>query len=255
MSEAAKDRREMSLREKLGVPEASEPPWSLTSAAAPVFAMFVCLTIIGPALVAVLTAGDVNLPSEWTKSWAIGMALTAVFVLVRQRSSEASWRALRLTRGELPLALALLVGVAGALTVDLVVSLASGGFWPVPQIWYLRASQLENLIVAALLAVFLQPLAETLVFQAVLLPRLRWSLGPWRGVVATAAVYVIVYLLVFIPPYPFYDRFWHGGVFPAGSALLFCLLKVYTKSTVAVLVARMGAGLIFLLMALAIFAG
>lgn len=252
MNETPKDRRELKLMAKLSLPEEREPPWSLLSAGLTVFAMFVCLTLIGPALVAIMSGGDVLLPSAFTLSWAIGMALTTIFVLVNRRGTVESWRAMRLSRGELPLPLALLAGIALALALDVAISLASGGFWPVPQIWYFQARGVQGLLLALLLLVVLQPLAETLVFQAVLLPRIRWTFGPWRGLIGAAAAYIILYLLVFIPPYPFYDGFWHGIAFPAGIGFFFCLLKVYTRSSVAVLVARMGAGLIFNLTALAL---
>lgn len=255
MSADEDDRREMTLRAKLSLPEDAAPPWSLLSAALTVVAFFICLTLIGPGLVAIRSGGDILLPSEWTLSWSIGMALAALFVLVRQRSSQESWRGLRLTRGELPLPLALLVGVAIALAADLVVSLASGAFWPLPQIWYFQTTGIPGLLQAAFHLILLQPLAETLVYQAVLLPRLRWSLGPWLGLAGTAAVYVVLYALVFIPPYPFYNTFWHGVIFPASIGILFSLLKVYTKSTSAVVLARMGAGLIFLLTALVVTGG
>ena len=252
VNETPNDRREMQLMAKLSLPEETEPPRSLLSAGLTLFAMFVCLTIIGPALVAMMSGGDVLLPSEFTLSWTIGMALTTIFVLVNRRSSAESWRAMSLSRGELPLPLALLAGIALALALDVLVSLASGGFWPLPQIWHFQARGAHGLLLALLLLVVLQPLAETLVFQAVLLPRLRWTFGPWRGLIGAAAAYTILHLLVFIPPYPFYDGFWHGIVFPAGIGIFFCLLKVYTRSSVAVLVARMGAGLIFTLTALAL---
>ena len=255
MPEGATDRREMTLLAKLSMPEAAEPPWSLIGAVQTLLAFFLCLILIGPALVAVFTRGDVNLPSEFTLSWAIGMALTLLFVIVSRRSSAESWRALGLTRGELPLPLVLLLGIAIALAVDLTVSLATGAFWPMPQIWYFQSHGVQGLLLAMLVAVVLQPLAETLVFQAVLLPRMRCSFGPWRGVIATAATYTVLYSLVFIPPYPFYDLLWHGILFPVCIGTLFCLLRIYTGSTFAVIIARMGAGLIFFLTALALVSG
>ena len=186
-------------------------------------------------------------------SWAIGLGGAIVFVLVSRRSSEESWHALRLVKGELPLPMSLLLGIAIALALDLAVGLASGEFWPVPQIWRFQSRDAMGLLLAALMLIVLQPLAESLVFQAVLLPRMRWAFGHWAGVIGTSALYTALYHLVFIEPYAFYDQIWHGIVFPAGIAFLFCLLKVYTQSTVAVLLARMGAGLILLLTALAIY--
>ena len=253
MSDDQKTRREMSLMAKLTLPEASEPPWGLFSALLSFGVLFLCLTVVGTSLVTLGTARPVLFSAELMLAWALGMAMTIVFVLVSRRSSDKSWKALRLVKGELPLPLSLLVGIAITLALDLGVSLASGAFWPVPQIWRFQSLEALGLPVAALMLIVLQPLAETLVFQAVLLPRMRWAFGHWRGVIATSALYTALYYLVFIEPYAFYDPIWHGIVFPAGIAICFSLLKIYTQSTAAALLGRMGAGLILLLTALAIY--
>lgn len=254
MSEAPKDRRDMSLMAKLSLPEAEAPPWSMVSAWLSVAAMLISLALVGPALASILLDNDVVTPFLLMLSWTIGMALTAVFVLVARRSSEQSWQALRLVRGELPLALSLLMGVAIALAVDLTVSLASGQFLPAPEIWGFQSQGALGLLLATLMLVVLQPLAETLVFQAALLPRMRWTFGHAGGVIATSAVYTLLHLLVFAQAYgAIYDPLWYGLVYPAGIGLLFCLLRVYTRSSGAVLMARIGAGLVFLLTALVLF--
>ncbi len=253
MNEDRKNRREMSLLEKLTLPEASEPPWSLFSATLSYGVMFLCLTVIGSSLVTLGSARQVLFSSELKLGWALGMAITIVFILVSRRSSDESWKALRLVKGELPLPLALLVGIAIALALDLGVSLASGEFWPVPQIWRFQPQDAWGLLLAALILIVLQPLAETLLFQAMLLSRMRWTFGHWGGLVGTSALYTALYYLVFIEPYAFYDPIWHGIVFPAGIAIFFSLLKVYTQSSAAALLGRMGAGLVLLLTALAIY--
>lgn len=252
MSEDPKDRREMSLMAKLSVPEVAEPPWSMLGAGITIFATLICLTVIGPALISTQTTRAVLTPFMLMLSWAIGLALTIIFVLVNRRSSEESWTALQLRRGELPLPLALLVGIAIALGVDLAVSLAGGEFLPVPLIWGFQSEGALGLVSAALVLIVLQPLAETLVFQAVLLPRLRWSFGPWAGLIGTSAAFTALYHVVFIAPFGLYRDLWNGVVFPLGIAFLFCLLKVYSASTSAVIIARMGAGLVFWLTALAL---
>ncbi len=260
MNQDLEDRREMSLLAKLSLPEESEPPWSFVGALLTVGVLFLCLTLIGPALVSAVMASTGNtrvvlFPFELMNSWVIGMAPAIVFVLVSRRSSEESWHALRLVRGELALPLVLIIGLAIGLTIDLFVNLSDGRFLPPPQIMGFQTRGALGILLALIQLAALQPLAETLVFQGVLLPRLRWTFGHWGGVIGTAAVYTVLYQLVFIEAYSFYDNLWHGIVFPVGIGILFCLLKVYTKSTGAVLVARMGAGLIFLLTALAIFGG
>lgn len=242
----------MSLLAKLGSPEPVDPPWSLLSAGLTLFAMLICLIVIGPALIATQSTRAVLTPFMLMLSWAIGLALTVLFVLVNRRSSKESWTALRLTRGELPLPLALLVGIAIALAVDLAVSLAGGEFLPVPQIWGFQSSGALGLFAAAFILILLQPLAETLVFQAVLLPRLRWSFGPWAGVIGTSAAFTAMYHIVYVAPFGLYRDLWNGIVFPLAIGILFCLLKVFARSSLVVLIARMGAGLIFLLTALAL---
>ena len=181
--------------------------------------MLICLIFIGPTLVSTQTTAIVLMPFLLMVSWTIGMALTVVFVLVNRRATEESWRALRLVRGELPLPLAPLIGIAIALALDLTVSLASGRFFPVPQIWDFQSRGALGLSLALLLLVLLQPVAETLVFQAILLPRLRWTFGHWGGVIATSAVYTALHQVVFIEAYGFYSSIWHGIVFPMSMAI------------------------------------
>lgn len=251
MNDAVKERRDMSLKEKFSIPEANEPPWSLPSAALTVFALLICLAIIGPSLVSI-GYGSMLTPFKLTASWSIGMALTAVFVLVRSRASAEGWAALRMSRGELALPLAPIIGVAIGLTIDLMANLSVGRLLPPAQIWVLQSGGNLSLVLAALMLVFLQPLAETLVFQAVLLPRLRWRFGHRFGVAATAAAYAILHYLIFFHTSDSDQLLWSGIVFSLCIGILFCLLKVLSESSLFVLVARMGTGLIFFLTALAL---
>ncbi len=255
MNETPTDRRDMSLMAKLTLPEAHEPPWSLLSALLAVLAMFICLAIIGPSFIAVVAASARPTPFELMASWSLGMALTSLFVFVSRRASEDSWAALRLRPGELALPLALIFGLAIGLTVDLMAILTAGRFLPQAQVWALQTGGLPSLILSALLLVVLQPVAETLVFHAVLLPRLRWLLGHWLGVFATAAVYAGLHYLIFFQTVDADFLHWHGLVLPMLLAISFGLLKVFSQSSLVVLIARMGAGLIFLLTALALVGG
>ena len=250
MSENPIDRREMTLMAKLGAPEAANPPWGLLGAATTVFVLFVCLIVIGPALASLLWEDQPLSPFLLMLSWAIGMGLTIVFVIVNRRSSDESWRALQLQKGNLPLPLVLLYGVAIGLSVGLLVSLASGQFLPIPEILGVLRRTPSSVIAAALLLILIQPVAETLVFQGIILPSLRWRLGPWGGVIFTSGLFTAIHLLVFSAAT--LVTFWYGIVYPALTGLAFCLLKVLTSSTSAVIIARMGAGLIFLLTALAL---
>lgn len=243
-----KDRREMTLMAKLGAPEPADPPWRLPGAASAVFTFLVCLIVIGPTLASLL--GENATPSRYLllPGWAIGMALTIGFVWVNRRSSDESRRALQLHKGNTPLPLVLLYGVAIGLTIGLLISLASGQFLPIPEIFGILQRRPASVFAAASLLIVLQPVAETLVFQAIVLPTLRWRLGPWGGVIVTSALYTAIHLLVFSSAT--LVAFWFSIVYPALAAVAFCLLKILTASTTAVIIARMGAGLIFLLTAL-----
>lgn len=244
----------MSLRAKLSLPEDAAPPWSLPSAVLTAAVLLICLILVGPALASLLLGSQAVSPFLLMLSWALGMGLCLAFVWVNRRSSPASRAALRLSPGRLPRPLVLLLGVAIALAIDLAVNLASGQFLPVPEIYGFQSRGTASIVLAALLLILLQPLAESLVFQAILLPSLRWSLGPWPGVLVTSTLFVILHLLVFWTAYATtYDLAWHGLVYPALLAFAFCLLRVYTGSSSAVIIARAGAGLMFFLTALALF--
>lgn len=239
--------------QKLSSPEESAPPWRLLTAALVLAAMLVCLVLIGPALASLLLGSQQATPDLLMLSWAIGMGATALFVLINRRGSVDSWGALRLSRHGPPLPLIALLGVAIALFINLFISLLSGQFLPLPEVYGIGAGGAIGVIVAALLLVFLQPLAETLVFQALLLPSLRWTLGPWRGLLAVCLVFVLLHSSVFFAPWQsIYSAPWHGLAYPISTCFAFSLLKVYTGSSLSVLVARISAGLIFLLTSMAL---
>ncbi len=253
MSENPVDRREMSLMAKLAIPEAAAPPWSAPGAMLTVAVSFICLIVVGPALASLLLGSDTISPSLLTLSWILGFALNIVFVLVNRRSSPESWRALNLQQGNLPVPLALLVGIAIALAIDLVISLAGGQFLPIPELVGIYDLRPESLIAAGLLLLLLQPVAESLVFHAVLMPSLRWHFGPRAGVLVTSLGFTLLHLVVFSGANrAIYVNHWYDIVYPFLTGLAFCLLKVYSASTSAVIIARMGAGLIFLLTATAL---
>ncbi len=253
MTSDQRERRELSLMQKLSLPEESAPPWSLLTATMILAAMLVCLIVMGPALASLLLGKQQATPGLLMLSWALGMGATALFVLANRRGNADSWRSLRLSRRGPPLPLIALLGVAISLFINLIISLPSGQFLPLPEIYGIGAQGPMGLIVAALLLVFLQPLAETLVFQALLLPSLRWTLGPWRGVVAACLVFVLLHLIVFFAPWQsIYSAPWYGLAYPFIVCLAFSLLRVHTGSSLSVLVARISAGLIFLLTGMAL---
>ncbi len=253
MSETQKDRREMSLGEKCSSPEVAPPPWSLFSAAITVFAMLVALISVGPALASILLGGEAISHFLLMLSWCFGMTFAIVFVLASRRSSDGMWSALCLRRGHLPLPFALLIGVAIALSVQLFVSLASSKFYAIPELFDFWEVEPKNIVSAALLLILLQPVAETLVFQAIALPSLRWNLGPWIGVLLTSVLFTLLHLSVFSAANrAIYINPWYDNVYPFLTCFAFSMLKVYSGSNSAVIIGRMGAGLVFFLTGLAV---
>ncbi len=253
MTPDQREGQEMSLLQKLSLPEPAAPPWRLLTAVLTLTAMLVCLTVLGPALASLLLGSQQATADLLMLSWALGMAATALFVLINRRGSADSWQALRLSKRGPPLPLMALLGVAIALFINVLISLPSSQFLPLPEVYGIGAQGPMGLIVAALLLVCLQPLAETLVFQAVLLPSLRWTLGAWRGLIATCLVYALLHLIVFFAPWQsVYNTLWYGLVYPIAVCLAFSLLKVHSVSSLSTLVARISAGLVFLLTSMAI---
>jgi membrane protease YdiL (CAAX protease family) len=257
MSEPQLDRHEMTLMQKLSVPEEADPPWSILIAIVIVFVLLVNLTLVGSAMSSVLLGLEDNgipTPFMLLLGWTIGHALTIVYVVINRRSSQESWAALKLNKGLLPLPFVLMVGVAIALTVDLVINLASGQFLPIPEIFGFQSEGVAGVLIAGLFLILIQPIAESLVFQGVLLPKLRIIMGAWGGVVITTVVFTFLHYAIFYlsyqPNYPESALLWYGIAYPLLTGLMFCLIKVYTDSTRAVIMARIGAGAIFLLTAL-----
>jgi len=256
------DRHNMTLMQKLSIPEETDPPWGIVMTAVIVGVLLINLTLVGSAMASVLLGlGDTLAPTPFTLlfSWTIGHALTIVYVMINRRSSEESWAALKLTKGLLPLPIVLMVGVAIGLTVDLVINLASGQFLPIPEIFGFQAEGITGILTAGLFLVLIQPVAESLVFQGVLLPKVRIMLGAWGGVLATTIVFAFmhygIFYLSYQPNYPESALPWYGIIYPVLTGLMFCLIKVYTGSTRAVIIGRIGAGATFLLTALVLVGG
>ena len=254
MTQKQTDRREMSFMQKLSLPEAA-PPWPIATAAMTAAVILINLIWIGPAMSSLLLGSNQPSPLLLMLGWTFGLALTLAYVLVNQRSSQESWQTLRLTPGFLPLQIVLLVGVAVALGVGLAV----GEFLPVPEIYGFQTHGLAGTLAAALLLGLMQPIAEGLVFQAVMLPSLRSTVGPWSGVLITSALSALLHYAVFFShsqaQYGAGGAFWHGLAYPLLTGLAFCLLKVYTGSSRAVIIGRVGAGLVSWLTALALVGG
>ena len=237
--------KERSLLRQLATAEQAAPPWPVYAPLLLLAVMLLCLALVGPTLASILLNSQSATPQLLTLGWTIGMTFAAGFAFINRRGSQASRAALRFVPGELPTPLVMLTGVAIALGINLFVSLGGGRFLPLAEIYGASGT---GIIVAGLLLLIAQPLAETLVFQATLLPSLRYSLGPRLGLLAAGALYALLYWLVFHAPYQtLYHPLWHGLLQPFLLCLSFSALRVATRSSRATLIARVCAGAVFLL--------
>lgn len=224
---------------RIGAPQAA-PPWGMGAALSSLVAAFAAL-ILGSTVAQLLFPG-----AQWVvlAGWTLGAALTAAFVWITRRTRPER-TALRLYETNAPLFLLLLVGLALALTLDVISLRATTQFLPDPELLGLYRQPLEafSLLMALVLMALAQPVAEELVFRGVLLPALRAAVGSWPGFGLSALAYAVFHLLVYSPPALDFDRLWYGLLLPFVAGLIFGAVRVYTGSTRAAILTHMAFGL------------
>lgn len=266
------------LLDRIAHPEAA-PPWTVWGAISALIAAFMAV-LLGTS-VALLVTGN----SQFTAllGWSIAAALTVIFALFTRRKTQER-EALRLRqwhyapaaptkagkaiirRAETTAPLAnvlflLLVGVGLAVTLDVITGRVTGLFLPEPEL--LRPYQDFVLgiptsaltwALAALFMLVLQPIAEGLVFQGLLLPTLRQSIGPWPGYLISAALYGLFHLLVYSQPPGDFAASWYGLIAPFIAGLIYGAVRLYTGSTRAAMLTHAAFGLFALLKLLTLVA-
>jgi membrane protease YdiL (CAAX protease family) len=151
------------------------------------------------------------------------------------------------------------LGVAAALTIDLIIAIghqttltSQSGFLPAAQLMQASAAGRADVslwLIAALFSVVLQPVAEGIVFQGVILPRLRASFSPYAGILAAAALYAGFYGLVYAAQLQGTTLVWYGILMPFLHGIFLACVRVYTESTRAAMLAQVGVGITLLLVA------
>jgi membrane protease YdiL (CAAX protease family) len=225
------------------------PPWTLGDVGSTFVALALAILMLGPALANILFNTFSN-PIIWLFSWLVGLVIATAFALFTRRGQFA---ALRLGSGDSrwPLPYALLVGVAAALTIDLVAGLVAG-FRPVVLLANLGQSGASEWVIGGAFIALIQPIAEGLIFQGVTLPRFRASFGAWPGFVATTILYTVYFVAVYSTSLSGGAFVWYGIIVPLLSAVVLNAVRIYTESTRAVIITQMGMGLTFLLAAIAL---
>ncbi len=219
----------------------SPPPWSLTSALITVIFAFVAL-IIG-AGVALVWAGT----QDYTQlaGLTLGGILIILFVWQTRRQERA---ALRLTTSPTPLLFVMFVSFGCALALDLLGLAVTSDFLPAPELLRLNPNALgvAQWGFSVAFMVIIQPIAEGLVFRAVLLPALRTVISGWGGVLIAAAISAAFHYLIYPPDYvnvSSISPLWYGLVVPLVGAILFGAVRASSKSTRAAIAAQIAFGL------------
>lgn len=231
---------------QLALPQ-TPPPWSLGDVLSTFIALALAILFLGPTLTTVMFQGLTA--TTLLFGWLVGLVITTAFVLFTRQRQVA---ALRLGReSHWPLPYALLVGVAAALTINVIVGLIAG-FRPGALLAAIGQAGAGEWVIGGVFIALIQPIAEGLIFQGVTLPRFRASFGAWPGFCATTILYVLYFVAVYGANVSGGLLIWYGMVVPLLSALVLNVVRIYTESTRAVIITQIGMGLTFLLAAIAL---
>ena len=236
------------------------PPWSLIEAGLAFGVLILCLIMIGSAIAAGLSP-DSNFPTPTALliGWTVGLVIAGVFVLVRWRSSQEKFTALRISgesaQSARPVSLMFLLGIGVGLMANLFAGLGSdNNFETIAPLQGIYAGfELSPLVLAILFAVIVQPIAEGLIFFGVIQPRLRASIGAYPGLITTALLYAGTHYLIYgLRPDVVVNPLWFGFIAPLVVGLMLGVVRVWTRSTRATIVANIGAGIVAILVMVAV---
>ncbi|MEP6988335.1 MAG: CPBP family intramembrane glutamic endopeptidase [Chloroflexota bacterium] len=231
------------------------PPWSAWGAIGAMLASFLAI-IIGSAISIII--GD----SQYTPllGWSLGGVLIIAFVWFTRRAPRY-WSSLWNNASDSQpssnptqnIFWYLLIGVGLAILLDLIGRGIIGQIIPDPELFTLYGYvQLYgqpvlgiSWVLVILFMVVLQPLAEGLVFQGMLLPSLRATVSPWAGFILAVAAYTMFHFVTYQSSSITNTTvlIWIGVLQPLISGLIFAAVRVYTGSTRAAILTHMAFGL------------
>lgn len=240
-----------SIVKRLDVPEGT-PIWSAASGLL-FAAVYAVIWIAGQAFAVTVTGGDLGRPSLTALALGVFIAslLSAIVVVqwVRRRVGAEWPGALHLESSHsLPLFICLLLGLASAWAIDLIgVLLRLKGGQIVPpslEILAQRDAPAFGWIIAAVVAVIVQPIGEELIFRGLLYPSLAARFGNRMSILLTSIAFTLLTLIV-AGPLP-----WYALLQPVLMSLAVTALRAHTQSTQMAIIARATFGLFFVLSAL-----
>lgn len=217
------------------------PPWGVFAAVNA--ALVGLIAIVAGSFIGLSVFGDQ--PAALLTGWTIGSLVTVIFVSASRRQPDER-AALRLTADRTRLYLVLLFSLGMAIVIDLIDLAVTSAFLPAPELVDLYNSPNAPLgwIIAAVLLLAAQPVAEELVFRGMLFPAVRARLGPWLALLLAAAAHAAFHYAAYARPE---IPLWHALAAPFLAGLVFTGVRAYTGSTRAAIVAHAAFGLFALL--------
>ncbi|MFN8374191.1 MAG: type II CAAX endopeptidase family protein [Anaerolineae bacterium] len=233
-----------SFMARIARPEAA-PPWNSSAALQAVVVAFMCMLVGVNGMAAVFG----QQPFIFLAGYAVGCALTLVYLWFTRRKAEDR-AALRLqTPGSTSLLLIAFLCLGVALASDVL-----RRYQAVPELQYFDNSALEW-VLAIVLMVFLQPLAEEIVFRGVMYPALRVTFGAWTGLFACTLAHAVFHFVSYSPAQLDLNTLWLTFVLPYIDSLVLTLIRAYTGSTRAAIVGHMAFGLFAVVKLIALGSG
>jgi membrane protease YdiL (CAAX protease family) len=229
------------------------PQWSLLTALFFVIA-YTVLLIAGQTFAVTVSGGSFDSLTPLVLALGAllgGLATIAGIVQWARRRAQTAWiDSLHLRQPVQPsVTLVALFGLGAAWAIDLAgVLLRLKGDQVLPPVLdALRAPPGISWVVALLLALVVQPIAEGLVLTGILYPALARDTN--SNLIA-AALTAVVYTLVSLAVLSAGGGVWYGVVQPFLMALAMSLVRAFARSTQSAIVARAFFGLFFVLAAL-----
>jgi membrane protease YdiL (CAAX protease family) len=145
-----------------------------------------------------------------------------------------------------PIPVMAFIGFTLALSIDLLAIIVTGQFLPSAELTSLIQPSVSSFhwVVAIAFMMFLQPIAEGVVFRGLLLPVLRARLGPWPGILLAAAAAAAFHIAIYASAYATqFSAVWYGVVNPFLAAVVFGCVRAATGSTRTAIVAQSAFGL------------
>ncbi len=233
---------------------AEDPPFFARPVALLILAAYGVVWIAALSVISVIT-GEINRAVPSPRVLALSGIVSAAVITIgivqfARRRMGAGWgTALQVTHptGRNTLLYIFLIGLGLAWSIDLlgVLLRLKGGQVIPPVMDSLREGNALAWLVAAVYAVFLQPLAESLVFAGIVYPTTARATGDTRfGIFSTAFLFLVVSLIMSPAP-----GTWYAAVQPFLMMIVVLCFRAYYQSTRAAVVARVAFGVFFILAA------